>query len=81
MSMSYFDLSAEQSSRVECAPASGSADVKLARPYRQVYLSPTMSKAAVQERSKRANALIALALVLACIVLVIFDLFLLVSGS
>lgn len=79
--MSHFDLSAEQSSRVEFAPTSGLADVKSTHPYGQAYLVPTMSEAAVQEQSKRANALVALALAIACIVLVVFDLFLLASGS
>lgn len=78
--MSHFDLSAEQSSSVDFAPTSGLADVKLTHPYRQAYVSPSMSEAAVQERSERVNALIARGLILACIALVIFDLFLLVSG-
>jgi uncharacterized protein YciW len=86
MSVTNFDLSAEPSSRVEFAPTSGLADVKLSRPYGQAYLAPTylvptMSEAAVQEQSKRANARLALALTVACIVLVMFDLFLLASGS
>jgi len=79
--MSHFDVSAEQSSRMEFAPTSGLADVKLTHPYGQAHLVPRMSEAAVQEQSKRANALLALALTIACIVLVMFDLFLLASGS
>jgi hypothetical protein len=81
MSVTNFDLSAEPSSRMEFVPTSGLADVKLTHPYGQAYLVPTMSEAAVQEQSKRANARLALALTVACIVLVMFDLFLLASGS
>ena len=81
MSVSHLDLSAQQSSRVELTPTSGLADVKLTHPYGRAYLVPAISEAAVQERNKRAHARIALALTIACIVFVMFDLFLLAWGS
>jgi hypothetical protein len=80
MSVSHFDLSTEQSSRVELTPTSALADVKLTHPYGRAYLVPTMSEAEVREQSKRAKAPVALALMIACIVLVLFDLFLLTLG-
>lgn len=79
--MSPFDLSAEPSSRVGLAPTSGSSDVRWIRPDTPAYLPPPMPKAAVQERSERANALIVIVLTLACTALAIFDLFLLASGA
>jgi hypothetical protein len=79
--MSPFDLSAGQSGRVGFMPASGPSDVKWIRPDRPVYLPPPMPKTEIRERSERANALIVLALTLACTALAIFDLFLLASGS
>jgi hypothetical protein len=81
MSVSHLDLSAEQSSRVDLAPTSGLADVKLTHPYGRAYLVPAMSDAAVQKQSKRVNGRIALALTIACIVFFMFDLFLLAWGS
>jgi hypothetical protein len=79
--MSPFDLSAEQSNRVGFAPTSGPTDVKWIRSDRPAYLPPPMPKTAIRERSERANALIVIALTLACTILAIFDLFLLASGS
>ncbi len=79
--MSPFDLSAGQSGRVGFASASGSPDVKWIRPDTPTYLPPPMHKPAVQERTERANALIVIALTLACTAMSIFDLFLLASGS
>jgi hypothetical protein len=79
--MSPFDLGIGQSSRVGFAPTSGSSDVRWIRPDRPAYLPPPASKAAIQERSERANAMIVIVLTLACTVLAIFDLFLLASGS
>jgi hypothetical protein len=76
--MSDFDLSAEESSRAWFAPTSSAADVKLARPDKQVYLLPTITEVAVEERSKRATVLVVLTLI--CAVLVIFDLCLLAWG-
>jgi hypothetical protein len=40
-----------------------------------------MSKSAARERTERANALIVIALTLACTALAVFDLFLLAVGS
>jgi hypothetical protein len=79
--MSPFDLSAGQSSHVGFTPASGSPDVRWIRPDRPAYLPPPMSKSAAGERAERANALIVVALTLACTALAIFDLFLLAAGS
>jgi hypothetical protein len=79
--MSPFDLSEGPSSRMGFTPVSGSSDVRWIRPDRLAYLPPPASKAPVQERSERANALIVIALTLACTVLAIFDLFLLALGS
>jgi hypothetical protein len=79
--MSPFDLSAGQSSRVGFAPASGSSEVRWIRPDRPTHLPPPMSKSAVRERTERANALIVIALTLACTALAVFDLFLLAVGS
>jgi hypothetical protein len=75
--MSRFELSAGQSGRAGVMPASGPSDVKWIAPERPSYLPPM----AIQERSERANALIVIALTLACTILAIFDLFLLASGS
>jgi hypothetical protein len=79
--MSLFDLSAGPSSRVGLAPTSGSPDVRWIRPDTPVHLPPPMSKAALRERSERANALIVIALTFACTALAIFDLFLLALGA
>jgi len=79
--MSPFDLSAGPSSRVGFTPVSGAPDVRWIRPDKPAYLPPPASKAAVQERSERANALIVIVLTLACTALAIFDLFLLAAGS
>jgi len=79
--MSPFDLSAGQSSRVGFAPASGSSEVTWIRPDRPTHLPPPMPKSAAGERTERANALIVIALTLACTALAVFDLFLLASGS
>jgi hypothetical protein len=78
--MSHFDLNTGPSSRVDFAPTS-SPDVRWTRPDGLAYLPPPMSKAALRERSERANALIVIVLTLACTVLAIFDLFLLASGA
>jgi hypothetical protein len=40
-----------------------------------------MSKSAARERTERTNALIVIALTLACTALAVFDLFLLAAGS
>jgi hypothetical protein len=79
--MSPFDLSAGQSSHVGFTPASGSRDVQWIRPDTPTYLPPPMSKSAARERTERANALIVIALTLACTALAVFDLFLLAVGS
>jgi hypothetical protein len=79
--MSHFDLSAEQSSRVELTRTSGLADVKLTHPYGRAYLVPATSGTAVQEQGKRVNGRIVLVLTIACILFVIFDLCLLAWGS
>jgi hypothetical protein len=79
--MSLFDLSAGPSNLVRCVSASDAPDVKWIRPDRPAYLPPPASKAAIRERSERANALTVIVLTLACTVLAIFDLFLLASGS
>jgi hypothetical protein len=81
MSVSQFDLSAEQSRRIELTCTSALADVKLTHTYGHAYLVPAISEAAVQEQSKRVNGRIALVLTVACILFVIFDLCLLAWGS
>jgi len=63
------------------APTSSPVDVKWIPPDSHAYLPPPMSKTAIRERSERANALIVIALTLACTVLAIYDLFLLAAGS
>jgi hypothetical protein len=79
--MSPFDLSAGQSSHVGFTPASGSRDVQWIRPDTPTHLPPPMSKSAARERAERTNALIVIALTLACTALAVFDLFLLAAGS
>ncbi len=61
--------------------ASAGADVKWLRPDRPAHLPPPMSASQATERSERANALIVIALTLACSGLAIFDLFLLAAGA
>jgi hypothetical protein len=81
MSVSQFDLSAEQSRRVELTRTSGLADVKLTHPMGGPTWCPRCPRRQSRSRAKRVNGRIALALTIACILFVIFDLCLLAWGS
>jgi len=59
---------------------SGAPDVKWVRPDGPTYRATPISKSQATERSERANAMIAIALTLACTVLALYDLFLLAAG-
>lgn len=78
--MSLVSLSAGQSGDAGFTRPSAQ-DVKWIRPEGPTYLPPAMPKSQAAERSERANALIVIALTLACTGLAIFDLFLLASGT
>lgn len=79
--MSPIGPHAGQSGRVRFEPASGAPDVKWIHSDRPAHLSSSMSKAAVEDRTERTNALIVTVLTLACTALSLYDLFLLAAGS
>jgi hypothetical protein len=76
--MTPYDLNARQRDRMR---ASGSPDVKWIRTSTPSLLPSPMSEAAAQERTEQTNALIVIALTLACTALSLYDLVLLASGS
>lgn len=79
--MSPFDVSGGQASHVGFAPASGAPDVKWIHSGAPAYRPPATSTSTAAERSERVNAMIVIALTLACTVLAIYDLFLLAAGA